>query len=186
MNFLDLLIALPLGYTIYKGYKRGLVFEAAALAAIILGSILAVRLANGVAQLLPFDGDNALLVSFFIIFVAVVIGALALAKLAERFIKLVHVGALNNIAGALFGMIKGVCIVGVLIYYVAIIDIDESFLTRNTKENSLLYHPVERSGQRLAGKMSYYLAQREQKHEEQEAVSNRNHSVKENMKNKKD
>ncbi len=168
MNFLDILIAIPLGYLIYKGYRRGLIFELASLVGIVLGSILAVRFAHWFSALLGIGGENAYLISFFIIFLIVIVLSLLLAKMVERFVKLVHVGTLNNIAGALFGMLKGVCIIGVLIYYVALIDLDEKVLTRDTKEHSLLYHPVERSGHKLAGRMDLYLQQRKQVHEEQE------------------
>lgn len=170
MNFLDLLIAIPLGYLIFKGYRRGLIFDVASLAGIILGVILAVHLSIGVSSLLPLHGDNALLISFFLIFVAVVVLSLFLAKLVERFIKLVHAGFFNNFAGAVFGLIKGTCILGVLLYYIAIIDLEERVLTRDSKESSLLYHPVERTGNILAGKISSYLDERRMTHEEQEAA----------------
>ena len=168
MNFLDLLIAIPLGYLIVKGYRRGIIFEVASLAGILLGSVLAVRFAHLLASLIGAEGDNILLVSFFVIFVGVIFLSLALGKLVERFVKLVHVGWFNNLAGALLGLIKGLCIVGVLLYYVAVVDIHEKVLTRNTKQSSLLYQPVERVGHHLAGRISSYVADRKLLHEEQE------------------
>ena len=168
MNFLDLLIAIPLGYLIFKGYKRGLIFELASLLAVVFGSILAVRFANLFSELVGLDGKNALLISFFILFVAVVILALLVAKLVERFVKLIHVGFINNLAGAILGMLKGLCIVGVLLYFVAIVDLGERVLTRDAKESSLLYKPVERSGMRLVGKMGEYVDHRKEIHEKQE------------------
>lgn len=175
MNFLDLLIAIPLGYLIYKGYRKGLIFELASLLGIVFGSVLAVRFAHWFSLLIGIEGENAYLISFFIIFLFVIILSLFLAKMVERFVKLVHVGALNNIAGALFGLMKGVCIIGVLIYYIAIIDLNEEFLTRDIKEHSLLYSPVERSGNKLAGRMDFYLEQRKQVHEKQEMTSEKQH-----------
>ena len=168
MNFLDLLIAIPLGYLIFKGYKRGLIFELASLAGIVIGSMFAVRFANFFSQLVGLDGKNDFLVSFFVLFVAVIVLALFLAKLVEKFVKLMHVGFINNLAGAFLGMLKGVCIIGVLLYYVAIIDLNEKVLSSDVKESSLLYHPVERSGKHLVGKMAYYLEQRKEIHEERE------------------
>ncbi len=168
MNFLDLLIAIPLGFLIFKGYKKGLIYELASLAGIVIGSLLAVRLANWFSALIGLDGENALLIAFFIIFIAVIILSLFAAKLVERFVKLMHVGIVNNLAGALFGLLKGVCIVGVLLYYVAVIDLNERVLTRVAKDTSILYRPVERTGRKLAGKMDYYVSLRKQQHEQQE------------------
>lgn len=168
MNFLDLLIAIPLGFLIFKGYKKGLIYELASLAGIVIGSLLAVRLANWFSALIGLDGENALLIAFFIIFIAVIILSLFAAKLVERFVKLMHVGVVNNLAGALFGLLKGACIVGVLLYYVAVIDLNERVLTRDAKDTSILYRRVERTGRKLAGKMDYYVSLRKQQHEQQE------------------
>lgn len=160
MNFLDLIIAIPLGYLIFKGYRRGLIFELAALVGIIIGSKLAVQGAGWLTQLIGLEGPNALLIAFFILFVAAVALAMLLAKLIERFIKLLHIGFLNNLAGAVLGLVKGVCIVGVLVYFIAIVDVHEKVLTRNTKENSMLYRPVMRTGMKLVGKMEVYINSR--------------------------
>ena len=168
MNFLDLIIAIPLGYLIFKGYRRGLIFEFASLAAVIFGCILAVRFANWFSALIGLDGQNAYLISFFVIFLLVIVLSLSVAKLVERFVKLMHVGIFNNLAGALLGLLKGICIVGVLLYYVAVIDLNEKVLKHDVKQTSMLYRPVEQTGRHLAGKMDAYIAQRKQMHEQQE------------------
>ena len=168
MNFLDLIIALPLGYLIFKGYRRGLIFEFASLLAIVLGSALAVRFANWFSVLVGLEGRNAYLISFFVIFLIVIVLSLSVAKLVEKFVKLMHVGIVNNLAGALLGLLKGLCIVGVLLYYTAVIDLNEKVLTRDAKQQSMLYRPVERSGKHLAGRMEAYLNERKQMHENQE------------------
>ena len=168
MNFLDLLIALPLGYVVYKGYRRGLIFELASLASVVLGSFLAVRFARVVALLLPIEGDSTLLIAFFVIFVSVIILSLLLAKFIERFVKLVHVGIINNIGGALFGLVKALAIIGTLLYFVSIVDLEGRVLTKDVRESSLLYRPVERCGQKLAGKLDNYIEERKELHEQQQ------------------
>lgn len=158
MNFLDLLIAVPLGYLIFKGYKRGIIFELASLVGIVCGCIVAVRMAHWFSELLCLEGNSAFLIAFFILFVGVVILALFLGKLIERFVKLIHVGFINNFAGALLGMLKGVCIIGVLLYYIAVVDLKEKVLTQDIKQTSMLYRPVEKAGAQLVGKMDEYIA----------------------------
>lgn len=160
MNFLDLVIAVPLGYLIFKGYKRGLIFELASLAGVVFGCIVAVRMAHWFSTMVGLEGDNAFLIAFFILFVGVVVLALFLGKLIERFVKLIHVGFLNNLAGAILGLLKGVCIVGVLLYYLAVIDLNNKVLTNDAKQSSMLYKPVEKAGSKLVGKMDSYLEER--------------------------
>lgn len=160
MNFLDILIAIPLGYLVFKGYKRGLIFELSSLVGVVVGCIVAVRMANQVSLLIGLKGSNSLLISFFILFVGVIVFVLFLGKLVERFVKLMHVGFVNNLAGALLGMTKAVCIVGVLLYYIAVIDLKEKVLTCDIKQSSMLYRPVVKVGSQLTGKLDLYLNQR--------------------------
>lgn len=160
MNFLDFVIALPIGYLIFKGYRRGLIFEVASLVGIIIGSIAAVRMAHWFASLVGLNGDHAFLISFFVIFVGVVLLSMFLGKLVERFVKLVHVGFANNLAGAILGFAKGLCIVGVLLYFVTFIDFKEKILTCDAKQTSMLYRPVEQTGQHLVGRMEVYIQNR--------------------------
>lgn len=169
MNFLDLILAIPLGWLIFKGYRRGLIFELSSLAGITLGSMLAVRFARLFAEWVGFSGQNAFIISFFVLFVVVLLLSLALGKLAERFVKLVHVGFLNNLAGAILGLLKGLCITGVMLYYIAVIDLNERILTRDVKQSSLLYRPAERMGDRLVGLAGDYLEHRRQLHEQIES-----------------
>ncbi len=171
MNFLDIVIALPLGYFIYKGYCRGIIFEVASLVGIIVGSMLAVRLSHWFADLIGLNGSSALLISFFVIFISVLLLAILLGKMVERFVKLVNVGFINNAAGAILGLCKGVCVVGVLLFFFAIVDIDEHVLTRNSKQSSMLYRPVERTGNRLVGAIGRYAAERRHRLESMEENS---------------
>lgn len=160
MNYLDILIAVPLGYLVFKGFRRGLIFELASLAGLVLGCFVAVRMANWFSLLVGLKGDGAFLVAFFILFIGVVVLALFIGKLVERFVKLIHVGFINNLAGAILGMAKGVCIVGVLLYYIAIIDLKEKILTCDTKQSSILYQPVVKAGSHLVGKMDEFIQER--------------------------
>ena len=160
MNYLDILIAVPLGYLVFKGFRRGLIFELASLAGLVLGCFVAVRMANWFSFLVGLEGDGAFLVAFFILFIGVVVLALFIGKLVERFVKLIHVGFINNLAGAILGMAKGVCIVGVLLYYIAIIDLKEKILTCDTKQSSILYQPVVKAGSHLVGKMDEFIQER--------------------------
>lgn len=171
MNFLDFLIAIPIGYLIFKGFKRGLIFELASLAGVVLGSVVAVRFAHLFAVLVGLEGDNAFLIAFFVLFVGVVLLSLFVGKLVERFVKLVHVGFVNNLAGAISGLLKGVCIIGVLLYFIAFVDIREKVLTKDSKETSMLFCPVERAGHQLVGRMEHYLHERRQKSCDQPSAS---------------
>jgi membrane protein required for colicin V production len=158
MNILDIILAVPLIFFIWKGYKRGIIYELAALAGIMLGAYLAIHFSYLVAQWVGLKGDTTVLVAFFITFVAVVILSYVAGRVVEGFVKLVKVGFLNNLLGAVAGMLKCVCILSVLIYYVDVIDRHDALLTQEVKSGSVLYQPINKVGNHLIGSLKHYVA----------------------------
>lgn len=159
MNVLDIIMAVPLCYFIWKGYRRGVVFEIASLAGLVLGVFAAIRFSKMVAVWVGLKGDSTMLVAFFITFVAVVILSLLAGKVVEGFVKLVRVGFLNNLLGAVAGLFKCVCILSVLLYYVTILDFNQVVLTQELKTESAFYKPVNKVGNHLIGGLKHYVSE---------------------------
>ena len=154
MNYLDLLLAIPLLYFIYKGWKRGLIFELALLAGIVIGCYAATHFATWVADVLSLDGDAAILIAFFITFVGVIVLAVVLAKAVEGFVKLVKVGKANNILGAAFGMLKCLVVLSVLINMLLMADPESQIITQKAREGSLLFKPTHTVGNKLTAHLN--------------------------------
>lgn len=159
MNFLDLIIAIPLVFFIYKGWKRGLVFELAMLAGLIVGCYAATHFSTWLVGVLHLGGDTAILIAFFILFIGVLVLALVLAKAIEGFVKLVKVGKANNLLGAAFSMLKGLCIISVLLNMLMMVDSQAEFVTQKTRDNSILYRPTVQAGSRLTAHLRQMVEQ---------------------------
>lgn len=157
MNVLDIIMAIPLCYFIWKGYRKGVIFEIASLAGLVLGVFAAIRFSKMVAVWVGLKGDSTMLVAFFITFVAVVILSLLAGKVVEGFVKLVRVGFLNNLLGSVAGLLKCVCILSVLLYYVTILDFNQVVLTQEVKTESAFYKPVNKVGNHLIGGLKHYV-----------------------------
>lgn len=160
MNYLDIIYAIPMAYLIWKGLKRGIVFELASLAGIVLGCWAATRFSQAVAEMLGLEGDGAVLIAFFVTFVAVVLLSLLLGKAAQNLVKMAKIGFLDRLVGAALGFAKAICILGVITSYIALIDRHEVALKPKTKEESLFYKPVVKTGDRLVASLQTYMAQR--------------------------
>lgn len=158
MNWLDLILVVPLAWFTYKGFKKGLVFELFALAGLLLGTWAAVHLSSYVAELIGIEGSSAILVAFFVTFIGVVVLSYFAGKLGNGILKVMKLDMLNKILGALFGMLKCLCILSVLLYYVTIIDFKDKLITPHVKQQSLLYHPVESTGNLIIGGVKSYVA----------------------------
>ena len=160
MNFLDILLAIPLCWCIYNGFKRGIIFELAMLIGIVAGCYLAIHLAKSVSGMIGIKGEVSVLAAFLIIFVAVVVGAFFLGKCAENLVKLVKVGLLNKLLGAVLGMLKCVCILSVLTSFILMADPHGHVITQNTREGSVLFNPINKVGTTLTSQLKTYVIQK--------------------------
>ena len=159
MNVLDLILAVPLAWLTYKGFKKGLGYELCSLAGLVLGTWAAVHFSAFVAGLIGIEGSSAMLVAFFITFIGVVILSHFVGKMGSGILKVMKLGWLDKLLGAVFGMLKCVCVLSVLLYYVTIIDQKGEILTPSAKQHSLLYKPVEQTGNLVIGGVKEYVAQ---------------------------
>jgi membrane protein required for colicin V production len=173
MNFLDILIAIPLCFFIYKGWRRGLVFEVAALAGIVVGVWACVHFSTWVAEKLQLQSDSGVLIAFFITFAAVVVLAYFLGKAIEGIFKMVKLNFLNKILGALLGMAKCLCVISVLLNFILLIDTGEIILTPTVKEESVLFKPSYRIGNKMTATLkAYVIEQRDQLAEQKQSAHN--------------
>lgn len=160
MNFLDILLAIPLIYCIWKGYKRGIIFELAAFVGIVAGGYAAVHFSTFVADKINPEGESTVLVAFFITFLGVVVLSFFFGKCIQGLVKLIKAGTLDKILGAVLGMAKCVIILSILLNYINLIDQKEVILKPNIKEESRLYSPVEQTGNKMVSYLKEYVAEK--------------------------
>lgn len=159
MNLLDLLLALPLCYLIFVGWRKGLIREIATLAGVLIGLWAAIHLSQRVAPLLGLDGESAVLIAFIVTFLAALVLAYLLGRCIEGLMKAVKLSTLNRLAGALVGAAEALCILAVLLNFLVMIDGKEMILKPAVKEKSILYHPVYSTGNRLTTHLKDYIVE---------------------------
>lgn len=168
MQLIDILLAIPLLFFIYKGWKKGLVREVATLVGLLAGIWACVHLSQQVAVWLNLDSENAILIAFIVTFVAVLVLTYLLGRCVEGLLKAAKLSLLNRLAGALLGAVKALCILAVLLNYVVMFDKQEVVIKPEAKENSLLYKPVYNVGNQLTASLKQFID--DHKEEWKEAV----------------
>lgn len=147
MNFLDIIILVPLVFAAYNGYRKGFVIELASLAALILGIFAAINFSYYAADFLNRNFDIAEkyvnIIAFILTFIAVVFVIYMIGRIIEKFIDILMLGFLNRLAGLFFGIIKWAFILSVLIYIINLFDDEKKVITPKLKQGSMLYEPVE-------------------------------------------
>lgn len=146
MNLLDVIIAVPLLWGAYKGFKRGLIFEIFMLIGLVLGMYVAFKfsgLINGlVAKMVSANSAVIPYLSFIIVFGAILLIMILLAKLLEGILSVGSLTALNQVAGAVLGIAKFALIVSVVLWLLKSLEPHWNFINDSTKKQSLLYEPV--------------------------------------------
>ena len=131
-----------IAYFGYRGYQRGLVDEVGRLVGLVLAAILANKYAPVLANHIGLENElarNAL--AFLAIFILTLI-VMGLATRALRvLVELVLLDWLDRLGGTLFGLVKSLVVLGVLIYVMESFELPRNFLSRLDKE-SLVYRNV--------------------------------------------
>ena len=120
MSFIDIIVLLVLFASLFFGFFRGFVKELLSLMAWAFAFFVAYYLSSSVATILPFEAEFSLkyVGSFVLIFIFVLIVSSILIKFLSTFIHKIGLGASNIILGGLFGILRGVIVVYLLIFVI--------------------------------------------------------------------
>ena len=148
MNYVDIIIIIPLLWGLYKGFSKGLIIEAATLIAFGLAVWGGVNFHNFLSgwmhDSLGWTSKYVPLVSFAVIFIGILLIVFGIAKLIQRFVKAVSLGFINKLAGAIFGVPKFGLLLSMIIFFLEAINKSVSFIPDSTKKESLLYERVQK------------------------------------------
>lgn len=148
MNYLDIIILVPLVWGVYKGFNRGLVVEVASLAALILGVWCAIRFSELTAKILVnnvglnISASYLSPVSFAVTFLVVAVAIVAVSRMIDKLLSAIALGGINKLFGAAFGGVKVFLIMAILLFFVNGIDKKVNFIPDEKKDESLLYMPL--------------------------------------------
>lgn len=144
MNFVDIIIIVIILFFGYRGFKNGLIRELGGLVALIAGIFLAIRFSDLIFSItekhVNVDAELIPVISFAIIFIAVVVVVLMFSKVLDKFVKVIKLDWLNKIAGVVFSSAKTVIILGGLFFLTNQIIASLNFSSKALLTNSTLYN----------------------------------------------
>lgn len=148
MNYVDIILIIPLLWGLYKGFSKGLIIEAATLIAFGLAVWGGIKFHDLVSvwmkDSMGWTSKYLPLLAFALIFIGVLLCVFGVAKLVEKFVKAIALGFLNKLGGAVFGILKYGLLLSMLIFFLEAVNKTVSFFPEETKKNSLLYGPVQK------------------------------------------
>ena len=144
MNYIDIIIAIPMVWLAYQGFKKGFVVELFSLAALIGGIYAAVYFSDYAAKFIienfSVNEDYVPIISFIVTFIGVVVVVYFIGKLVEKLVNMVALGVLNKLAGAAFGILKAAVFLSIIIMLIN--SFNDKWIPKDKKKESLLYSPV--------------------------------------------
>lgn len=144
MNYIDIIILVPIVWLGYMGFRKGFIIEISTLFALIGGVYAGLKFSNYASGLLNelIESKYLPMISFAVTFLAVAILVFILGRILEKAIKVVALGLPNRIFGALFGILKALALLSVLVMLVEKFNEQLQFISNEQIEASALYKPL--------------------------------------------
>lgn len=146
MNYIDIVLCIPLVWGLYKGFMKGLIVEAATLIAFGLGVwgglYFSELCAHNIKEFLNWNSPYLPIISFAITFLGIVILVYFIAKLIQKMAEGMALGGINKIGGALFGSLKFALVMSVVIFVMNAVEKSYPLISFQAKNESLLYKPI--------------------------------------------
>jgi membrane protein required for colicin V production len=140
---LDIVIAIPLLFGIYKGYKKGLLRVVLMMAFLFLGVFFGFKfiplVSKEIELLIDVHQSIIPFLSFLIVFIFIIIAGRLVVKLIEGLFKMIYLNWINRLVGAIGGMLTVALILSTLIWLANMINLIPNSLI----SDSLLYSYVE-------------------------------------------
>ena len=121
MNIIDIILILPLALSVVNGFRKGFIIEVASLVAFLLAIMACLELTHRFIEwVTPYTGSTKWVpfICYILVFVGVYLLVLWIGKLLETVVKIVQLGALNRLAGVVFGLLK-MCFFISLVFWLA-------------------------------------------------------------------
>lgn len=147
MNFIDILLIIPIIYFAYKGFKNGFIIEIFTLLALLVGIYAGIHFSDGTANLMRehwgFDSEYLPIIAFT--FTMLAVGAMIYfgGKFLEKVVDISGLSIANKLGGLGFAIVKALYILSVLIVMIESYDEKGEFMEQETKDSSLLYLPIK-------------------------------------------
>jgi membrane protein required for colicin V production len=140
MHVLDIIIAIPLLYFIYKGLMNGIVKEILNIVGIILAIFLTFNYMDVLSGIVaPFFEENASpyipFISAAVLFIGTMLIIALINYLTKELLKAVKLSTVNRVLGGLFGLLKSGLVISTILLLAAGFNIPK----QEVRDESMLY-----------------------------------------------
>jgi len=157
---LDGIIGISLALAFIRGWKKGILWAIASLAAVVLGSLVSLKLSHRFAQYIQeqniIDSKYTLILSYILLFLLVMYGLRFLIKMVEKLLQSLLLGWANRLAGGALYILFSAFMLSSIFWLTK----EAGILTEEGKNESHLYYfiePIAPQGIQLGGEVLPFL-----------------------------
>lgn len=146
MNYIDYILLLPLIWGLYRGFTKGLIIELASLLALIAGVYGALHFSSYtltyIQSYIDLEPAYMQILSYGLTFILIVVLITFIGRVLTLLVKMVALGFVNRLIGALFGALKSLLIISVLLLFFDRINSQYTIVKEELLTSSILYQPI--------------------------------------------
>lgn len=147
MNIVDIILLICFVPAVVQGFRKGFISQVIAIVSIIAGAWISFRFTSQasvwLAQYISGSEQMLKVVSFALIFIAVIVVLTLLGKLLEGVVKLVMLGWLNRLLGVAFSLLKAGLLVGLGIMLFCSLNNTFGLISEEVLGESVLFPPLK-------------------------------------------
>ncbi|MCF8320049.1 MAG: CvpA family protein [Flavobacterium sp.] len=151
MSYLDIFLGGLLIYGFVRGFWNGFFIELASFVSLLLGIYVAIKFSyimkSIVANHVSWNPKSIQIVAFILTFILVVIGISLLAKFLTKIANKASLGIVNKVMGSVFGLLKMILMLSVLLSLFQKINFDYTFAKKSTIDNSYFFNPIQKTAE---------------------------------------
>ncbi len=146
MNVLDIIILVLLIPALIRGISKGLIEQVAAFASLMLSAWTAYKFSSRLEEVLSthinVSPQLLYIISFAIIIVIVVLLLHLIARLATKFIELLHMGWINSVLGVVFAIFNVLLVIGLVLFLFTSLNTSSFHLDTTWLDDSMIYQSI--------------------------------------------
>ncbi len=157
---IDGIIGISLVLAFIRGWKKGILWAVASLAAVVFGSLVSLKLSHRIAQYIQeqniIDSKYTLILSYILLFLLVMYGLRFIIKMLEKLLQSLMLGWANRLAGGALYVLFSAFMLSSIFW----VTNEAGILTEEGKNESQLYaiiEPIAPQGIELGGEVLPFL-----------------------------
>jgi membrane protein required for colicin V production len=145
MNWIDIVIAIPILWMAYRGFGKGFIVEASTLVGLIIGVYAAVNFSwviKSAFYKIGVYGEFIPIIALAVTFVIAVMLVVWLGRAIEKLFDALALTFLDKGVGAVFGMFKAAVLISVVLFVFNQSGLEDGIFPEEKRNSSLIYEPV--------------------------------------------